>query len=93
MPELFKRKTLWAVVLLCASLKRRSPASPRFLGWQTVCGGRCLSNAARPRAPDERKTRRPLMERPDALGIASAHAAAFLHCGLDESHYPPADTR
>jgi hypothetical protein len=46
-------------------------------------------NAARPRAADERKARRPLSERADALGIASAHAAAFLHCGLDESPYPP----
>jgi|GEM_PF-5372598 len=46
-------------------------------------------NAARPRAPDERKARRPLAERPDALGIASAHAAAFLGCHLDETHYPP----
>lgn len=49
------------------------------------------ANAARARAPDERKARRPLAERPDALGIASAHAAAFLQCRLDETHYPPAE--
>ena len=47
------------------------------------------ANAARPCAPDERKARRPLAERADARAIAAAHAAAFLHCGLDEAAYPP----
>lgn len=91
MPELFKRKTLWAVVLLCASAGAAAQQVHVFSDgkpYAEVDAG----NAARPRAPDERKARRPLSDRPDALGIASAHAAAFLHCGLDESHYPPADT-
>ncbi|MES2017205.1 MAG: hypothetical protein V4484_11975 [Pseudomonadota bacterium] len=47
-------------------------------------------NAAFAPARDERKARRPLDERHDAAAIAAAHAAAFLHCGLDESKYPPA---
>ena len=46
-------------------------------------------NAAFAPARDERKARRPLSERHDAAAIAAAHAAAFLHCGLDESKYPP----
>lgn len=46
-------------------------------------------NAARSRAPDERKARLPLKERADAVGIAAAHAASFLRCGLDEAAYPP----
>ena len=46
-------------------------------------------NASRARAPDERKARHRLADRPDALAIAAAHADAFLHCGLDESRYPP----
>src|SRR2546430_1355916 len=46
-------------------------------------------NAAFAPARDERKARRPLDERHDAAAIAAAHAAAFLHCGLDESKYPP----
>jgi hypothetical protein len=46
-------------------------------------------NAAFAPARDERKPRRPLSERPDAGAIAAAHSAAFLHCGLDESKYPP----
>jgi hypothetical protein len=45
-------------------------------------------NAAFAPARDERKARRPLSERRDALTIAAAHAAAFLHCGLNESKYP-----
>lgn len=46
-------------------------------------------NASFAPARDERKARRPLAERQDAVAIAKAHAAAFLHCGLDESKYPP----
>lgn len=46
-------------------------------------------NAAFAPARDERKARRHLDERPDAARIAAAHEAAFLHCGLDESRYPP----
>ncbi len=46
-------------------------------------------NAAFAPARDERKTRRHLDERRDAAQIAAAHEAAFLHCGLDESKYPP----
>lgn len=46
-------------------------------------------NASFAPARDERKARRPLDERHDAEAIAAAHAAAFLHCGLDESKYPP----
>ena len=45
-------------------------------------------NAAFAPARDERKARRPLAERADASTIAAAHAAAFLHCGLNESKYP-----
>jgi hypothetical protein len=47
-------------------------------------------NAARKPVADERKLRRPLAERPDATAIATAHAAAFLHCGFDESGWPAA---
>jgi hypothetical protein len=47
------------------------------------------ANAGRARIKDERRARRPLAERPDALAIAKAHAAAVLRCGLDESKYPP----
>lgn len=47
------------------------------------------ANAARARAPDERKARHPLKERADAVAIAGAHASAFLRCGLDEAGYPP----
>ena len=46
-------------------------------------------NASFAPARDERKARRPLAERQDAATIAAAHAAAFLHCGLEESKYPP----
>lgn len=45
-------------------------------------------NAARARIRDERKSRRPLAERPDAVAIAGAHSAATVRCGLDESKYP-----
>lgn len=47
------------------------------------------ANAARGRAPDERKARHPLKDRADAVAIAAAHASAFLRCGLDEAGYPP----
>lgn len=47
------------------------------------------ANQQRGRAPDERKARKPLAERPEAAAIAAEHAAAFLRCGLDESAYPP----
>lgn len=46
-------------------------------------------NVIRSRVKDERRARRPLSERPDASAIVAAHASAFLHCGLDETHYPP----
>ena len=46
-------------------------------------------NASRARIKDERRGRHRLAERPDALAIASAHAAAMLKCGLDEAKYPP----
>lgn len=46
------------------------------------------ANASRARIKDERRARRPLNERPDALAIAKAHAAAMLKCGLDETGYP-----
>ena len=46
-------------------------------------------NAAFAPARDERRARRHLDERRDAAQIAAAHEAAFLHCGLDESKYPP----
>lgn len=45
-------------------------------------------NASRARISDERRGRRPLAERPDALAIAKAHAAAMLKCGLEEGKYP-----
>lgn len=47
------------------------------------------ANTARARIKDERKARRPLAERPDAIAIAKAHATSMLRCGLDESKYPP----
>lgn len=47
------------------------------------------ANAGRARIKDERRARRPLAERPDALAIAKAHAAAVLRCGMDETVYPP----
>jgi hypothetical protein len=91
-PELFNRKAVCAGLLLwCAGIGASAQQVHVFSDgkpFPDVDAG----NAARPRAPDERKARRPLSERPDALGIASAHAAAFLHCGLDESHYPPEQT-
>lgn len=90
MPELFPRRALCAAAVIfgCASAASAQQVHVFSDGkpYLDVDAG----NAARPRAPDERKTRRPLAERPDALGIASAHAAAFLHCQLDETHYPPA---
>ncbi len=46
------------------------------------------ANELRGRPRDERKARRPLSERADAGKIADAHAAAFLHCGLNEGQYP-----
>ena len=46
-------------------------------------------NGARVRLHDEREARRPLGERPEAPAIATAHAAAFVHCGLNEAGYPP----
>ena len=49
-------------------------------------------NELRGRPRDERKARKPLAERADAKAIAAAHAAAFLHCGLDESALPPEKT-
>ena len=48
------------------------------------------ANELRGRPRDERKGRKPLSDRPDATAIAAAHAEAFLHCGLNESKYPPA---
>lgn len=47
------------------------------------------ANELRGRPRDERKGRKPLGERADAAAIASAHAAAFLRCKLNESKYPP----
>lgn len=47
------------------------------------------ANELRGRPRDERKGRKPLSERPDAAAIATAHAAAFLRCGLNETKYPP----
>ena len=46
-------------------------------------------NASFAPARDERKSRRHLTDRNDALAIAQAYTAAFLHCGMDESKYPP----
>lgn len=46
------------------------------------------ANELRGRPRDERKARRPLAERTDANQIAAAHAAAFLHCGLNEGSWP-----
>ncbi|MBC7684759.1 MAG: hypothetical protein H7176_05965 [Bdellovibrionales bacterium] len=47
------------------------------------------ANELRGRPRDERKARKALAERADATAIAAAHAAAFLHCGLNESKFPP----
>ena len=46
-------------------------------------------NTARARGHNEREARRPLGDRAEGPAIASAHAAAFVRCGLDEANYPP----
>lgn len=46
-------------------------------------------NAAFAPARDERKARRHLNERNDAMAIAAAYAKSFLHCGMNEAKYPP----
>jgi hypothetical protein len=46
-------------------------------------------NAGFAPARDERKARRHLNERSDALAIATAYTGSFLHCGMNESKYPP----
>lgn len=47
-------------------------------------------NAAFAPARDERKAKRHLSERSDAMTIAAAYTDSFLHCGMNESTYPPA---
>jgi hypothetical protein len=47
-------------------------------------------NGTRLRAHDERAARRPLGDLADAAKIASAHADAFVRCGLNEAGYPAA---
>ena len=45
-------------------------------------------NGTRLRAHDERASRKPLGDRPEATAIATAHAAAFVRCALNETAYP-----
>lgn len=61
-----------------------------FSGGKQVAVADEAANSLRGHPRDERKARRPLSERVDAGTIAAAHAAAFLHCGLNEAAYPPA---
>jgi hypothetical protein len=81
--------------LACAALAQTLGAMPaRAQEVQVFSDGRPFAisdeiNARFAPARDERKARRHLDERRDAAAIASAHNAAFLHCGLDESKYPP----
>lgn len=46
-------------------------------------------NAGFAPARDERKAKRHLSERSDAMAIATAYTGAFLHCGMNEALYPP----
>ena len=45
-------------------------------------------NGTRLRAHDERESRKPLGDRAEGPAIAAAHAAAFVHCGLNEAGWP-----
>jgi hypothetical protein len=46
-------------------------------------------NGSRLRAHNDSEGRKPLATLAQAQAIANAHAAAFLHCGLNEASYPP----
>lgn len=80
--------------LMCATLALLFGATAHAQEVQVFSDGKPFAiseeiNAAFAPARDERKARRHLDERSDAAQIAAAHEAAFLHCGLDESKYPP----
>lgn len=83
-------RALGAVTLLAASTLVHAQQVRVFSAGKPVPLSDELANENRGHPRDERKARRPLIERADAPAIAAAYTSAFLRCGLDEAKYPAA---